>query len=127
MKEYVEIAGAIISLIGTIFLFLGSLGLIRMPDVFNRIQTGTKATTLGTMLTLLGIGIIHFGWAGKIVVLIIFVLVTNPVSSHVLARAAHHIGIPLTKRTVVDKLADKTPILTVKKKEEKSEKLSETV
>ena len=122
MKEYIEIAGAVITLIGTIFLFLGSLGLIRMPDVFNRIQTGTKATTLGTMLTLLGVGIMHFDWAGKIVVLIIFVLVTNPVSSHVLARAAYHIGIPLTSKTVVDKLAKKRPTLTVKKKEAEVEK-----
>ncbi len=112
--EYIEIIGAVVTLIGTIFLFLGSLGLIRMPDVFNRIQTGTKATTLGTMLTLLGIGLIHLDWAGKIIVLIIFVLVTNPVSSHVLARAAHYIGIPLTSKTVVDKMAQK-PAITVKK------------
>ena len=67
----------------------------------------------------------HFNWAGKIVVLIIFVLVTNPVSSHVLARAAHHIGIPLTSKTVVDKLANKRPTLTVKKKETEKEEVAE--
>jgi multicomponent Na+:H+ antiporter subunit G len=43
-------------------------------------------------------------WWGKLILLVIFVMVTNPVSSHVLARAAYFIKIPLTKRTVVDKL-----------------------
>ncbi len=114
MNEIIEIIGAVITLIGAIFLFLGALGLVRMPDVYNRIQTGTKATTLGTMLTLVGIGIIHLDWYGKILVLIVFVLVSNPISSHVLAGAAHYIGIPLSKRSVVDKMSKK-PVLTVKK------------
>ncbi len=104
MNEILEIIGAVVTLIGSIFLFLGALGLIRMPDIYNRIQAGTKATTLGTMLSLLGIGIMHLDWYGKIIVLIIFVLVSNPISSHVLAGAAYHIGIPLSKRSVVDKL-----------------------
>jgi len=117
--EIVEIIGAVITLIGAIFLFLGSLGLLRMPDVYNRIQAGTKASTLGTMMSLLGIGLIHLDWAGKLIVLIVFVFVTNPVSSHVLARAAHYIGIPLTKESVVDKLEKKTTY-SVKKEEKNS-------
>jgi multicomponent Na+:H+ antiporter subunit G len=104
MKELTEIIGAIITLIGSLFLFLGSLGIIRMPDVYNRIQAGTKATTLGTMLSLVGLGIIHPDWYGKIIVLVIFVLVSNPISSHVLAGAAYYKGIPMTKRSVIDKL-----------------------
>jgi multicomponent Na+:H+ antiporter subunit G len=75
-----------------------------MPDIYNRIQTGTKASTLGTLLTLLGILIIMPEWWGRLILLMIFVLITNPVSSHVLARAAYFIGTPLTKGTVVDKL-----------------------
>jgi multicomponent Na+:H+ antiporter subunit G len=110
MNEIVEIIGAIITLTGTVFLFLGSLGLIRMPDVYNRIQAGTKATTLGSMLTLLGIGVLHLDWYGKIIVLIIFVLVSNPISSHVLAGAAYHIKIPLSKLSVIDKLDTKTSL-----------------
>jgi len=102
--EILEIIGAIITLIGSIFLLLGSIGLIRMPDVFTRIQTGTKASTLGTVLSLLGIGIIHFDMAGKIFLLIVFILITNPVSSHMLARAAHYIGVKKADITVVDKL-----------------------
>ena len=104
--KILEITGAIFVLIGSMFIFLGALGIMRMPDVYNRIQTGTKASTLGTMLSLLGIGLIHPGWFGKIAILIIFITLTNPVSSHVLARAAHYIHIPLTKKSVVDKLAE---------------------
>lgn len=113
MNEIIEIIGAVVTLIGSIFLFLGALGLIRMPDVYNRIQAGTKATTLGAMLSLVGIGIIHLDWYGKIIVLVIFVLVSNPISSHVLAGAAYHIGIPLAKRSVIDKMSKQTE-LTVK-------------
>jgi len=103
-----ELAGAIVALLGSIFLFLGALGLLRMPDVFNRMQAGTKASTLGTVLFLVGIALGQQEGAvvGKLVILILFILFTNPLSSHALARAAHHIGIPLSKKTVKDDLSD---------------------
>lgn len=103
--ESLAIIGAFITLAGSIFLFLGSLGLIRMPDLYNRIQAGTKASTLGTLLTLSGIGLIHFDWIGKLLILIVFVIITNPVSSHVISRAAHRSGISLAKKSVQDDLA----------------------
>lgn len=106
--ETLKIIGAVITLIGSIFIFLGALGLLRMPDFFNRIQAGTKASTLGTMLSILGIGIINYEWAGKIIILIVFVFMTNPLSSHVIARAAYYIKTNLSSRTVVDKLKSKT-------------------
>jgi multicomponent Na+:H+ antiporter subunit G len=102
--EALKYIGAIITLVGSIFLFLGALGLIRMPDVYNRIQAGTKASTLGTILSLVGIGFIMPYWGGKLFVLILFVIITNPVSSHVLSRAAHHIGVTMYKKTVTDLL-----------------------
>ncbi|MEA1911863.1 MAG: monovalent cation/H(+) antiporter subunit G [Spirochaetota bacterium] len=104
--EIQQIIGGIVSLMGALFLLLGAVGVLRMPDSYNRIQAGTKATTLGTLLFLLGIGIASPGWFPKLVVLILFILFTNPVSSHVLARSAHSIGIKLTEVTVVDKLKD---------------------
>lgn len=104
--EIIQIIGALITLLGSVFLLLGSIGLIRMPDVFTRIQTGTKASTLGTLLSLLGIGVIYFDIAGKIFLLIVFILITNPVSSHMLARAAHYIGVKKADVTVVDELED---------------------
>lgn len=106
MENMIDIIGSLITLLGAIFIFLGSLGVVRMPDSFNRMQTGTKASTLGTILTLLGLGIIVPSWFGKVFILIMFVMITNPVSSHTLARAAHFVGIKLSDKTVSDILAD---------------------
>jgi multicomponent Na+:H+ antiporter subunit G len=105
--EIIEIIGAFITLLGSIFILLGSIGMVRMPDFYNRIQAGTKASTLGTMLSLFGIGLIHLDWGGKIVILILFVLMTNPLSSHVIARAAHYTKVNISGKTVVDKLTKK--------------------
>ena len=100
-----EIIGGVISIAGAVFLFLAALGLLRMPDVYNRMQAGTKATTLGSMLFLIGIAIVKPEWWPKIVLLIVFIVFTNPISSHALARAAHFVGIPLADKTVKDDLA----------------------
>ncbi|MFB6342969.1 monovalent cation/H(+) antiporter subunit G [Saccharicrinis sp. FJH62] len=104
--EIRTLIGSIVTLLGSIFIFLGALGIVRMPDLYNRLQTGTKASTLGTILSIAGIAIINLTWAGKAFILISFVIITNPVSSHTLARAAHHIGITLSKKTVIDKLSE---------------------
>lgn len=100
-----ELIGGIITFSGAIFLFLGSLGILRMPDVYNRMQAGTKATTLGSILFFVGICFMGSQWVGKLVLLILFIIFTNPVSSHALARAAHKTGIKLADQSVMDELA----------------------
>ena len=117
MGNILEIIGAVLVLLGSVFLFLGALGLVRMPDLYNRIQAGTKASTLGTFLTLIGLLLIVPEWWGKLILLTVFILITNPVSSHVLARAAHYIKIPLTDKSVTDLL----------KKEETTYKVNEEI
>ena len=64
-----------------------------MPDVYNRLQAGTKAATLGAMALLLGIGLHHPDWWSKLLVIAGFVLFTNPVGSSTIARAARLSGI----------------------------------
>ena len=98
------IAGNLFLIIGALFLFSAGLGVLRMPDTYNRIQTGTKATTLGTIMILIGIAFLHPPWTLKLIILIFFVMLTNPVSSHALARAAHSIGTRETETTVIDQL-----------------------
>jgi len=98
------IAGNLFLIIGALFLFSAGLGVLRMPDTYNRIQTGTKATTLGTIMILVGIAFLHPSWMLKLIILIFFVMLTNPVSSHALARAAHTIGIRESETTVIDQL-----------------------
>ena len=98
--------GGLLLISGAIFLLLGGLGLLRMPDVFNRIQAGTKATTLGTMLTLAGAACLQPDWALKLALIGLFVLFTNPISSQVIARAAHRSGAEKSTLTTVDRLED---------------------
>ncbi|UCB55746.1 MAG: Na+/H+ antiporter subunit G [Thiotrichales bacterium] len=100
------LVGNLFLIIGALFLFSAGLGVLRMPDTYNRIQTGTKATTLGTIMILVGIACLHPSWTWKLIILVFFVMLTNPVSSHALARAAHSIGIRETEATVIDKLDD---------------------
>jgi len=99
-----ELIGSLFLLGGSLFLFSAGLGVLRMPDTYNRIQTGTKATTLGTILILVGLAFLHPAWAFKLFILVFFIMLTNPVSSHALARAAHAIGTTETESTVIDVL-----------------------
>ena len=99
-----DILGNLLLITGALFLFAAGLGVLRMPDTYNRIQTGTKATTLGTILVLVGLAFLHPAWTLKLIILIFFVMLTNPVSSHALARAAHAIGTYETSKTVIDQL-----------------------
>jgi multicomponent Na+:H+ antiporter subunit G len=87
--------GGIFCLLGSLFFLLASLGLLRMPDSYNRMQAGTKATTLGSILIFTGIAFAMPHWTLKLLGLIVFILLTNPLSSHALARASHFIGIPV--------------------------------
>ena len=101
-----EAAGSILMLLGSVIFFLSALGVIRMPDVYNRIQTGTKATTLGTIFMMIGVSLIHPSWTLKLVILILFIILTNPVSSHVVARGAHFSGQKMTDKTIEDRLTE---------------------
>jgi multicomponent Na+:H+ antiporter subunit G len=102
----VQLAGMISMSIGTIFLFLGSVGIFRMPDVYNRLQAGTKCTTLGAFLTIVGVGLTHPAWFLKTLVIASFILATNPISNHALGRAARKVGVPMCDKSVVDKTED---------------------
>lgn len=75
--------------LGAIVLFASGLGVFRMPDVWNKMHAGTKATTLGSILFLLGLGMMKPDWLPKILLILVFIVLTNPVSSHALARSAH--------------------------------------
>ncbi len=89
MGTLVDMIGSVLMVIGAIFLLLGSLGLLRMPDTYNRIQAGTKTTTLGTILTLAGAACLEPSWGWTLLLIGVFLLFTNPVSSQVLARTIH--------------------------------------
>ena len=108
MSGLIDIVGALLLVAGTAFLLFGGLGLVRMPDIYNRIQAGTKATTLGTLLSLAGTACLHPDWGLKLLLIGLFLLFTNPLSSQVLARAAHRRGATKAPATLVDRLEEDT-------------------
>lgn len=100
-----DLIGIIFIVIGLIFDFFGCLGLIRLPDIYNRLQASTKCVTLGTCSIMFGtfliVGVTAAGI--KALLCIIFLLLTAPVSAHALARGAHISRVRLCKESVVDK------------------------
>ena len=74
-------------ILGALAFIVSAIGLIRMPDLYTRIHIGTKATTIGTVLVLIGASILEPTWSWKLVLLAAFILLTNPLSSSVIARA----------------------------------------
>ncbi len=106
---FLNIIGIVLLFIGAVFLFFGSLGLLRMPDVFNKLQAGTKATTLGFLSVAIGLLFLKPEWALKILIIAGFVLLTNPIGSHSLARASKNTGVNLvTKESLSEKKNDET-------------------
>ena len=106
------IIGEALVFIGTFFYFLSALGLIRMPDVYNRMQTSTKSATLGSLGVIVGTGIWAVGlgysaaWVVQTIAVAVFLLLTNPISAHALIRAAYKSGVPLWGGSVVDKYGE---------------------
>ena len=93
MSLLFEIIGGALILFGSVFLLLGGLGIFRLPDVYTRLQAGTKATTLGGMSLILGVGFLKveddWTWMVKTLIIVIFIAFSNPISSHALARAMY--------------------------------------
>ncbi|MFA4842245.1 MAG: monovalent cation/H(+) antiporter subunit G [Candidatus Omnitrophota bacterium] len=100
--------GYILILTGLCFDIFGCIGLIRLPDVYNRLQATTKCVTLGTCSILLGALVIKgFSVTGiKALLCIIFLLLTAPVAAHALARGAHKSGVKLWEGSVCDQYAE---------------------
>ncbi len=106
-----EIVSYIFLVIGGLFFMLGGLGVLRMPDTFNRIQAGTKATTLGAFSVLIGVAFSFaaqgiFDTIPKIIIIIIFIIISNPIGSSVIAKAVHR-SEKLPENLVQDDLKDR--------------------
>jgi multicomponent Na+:H+ antiporter subunit G len=97
--------------LGLLFNLSAVMGIIRLPDLFCRLHSSSKNTTLGSLLIALGLVIRQFQIgeypAGiKILLIAVFLLLVTPIGSHALARAAYKNGTPLWSETVCDQYAD---------------------
>jgi multicomponent Na+:H+ antiporter subunit G len=92
---------------GSLFVLLAAIGLLRMPDLFTRMHPSSKAATLGTVLILIGTAL-YFedgAIAVRAVLICLFLFLTAPVASHIIARAGFLSGVPLAEETAIDELS----------------------
>ncbi|MHC4759537.1 MAG: monovalent cation/H(+) antiporter subunit G [Planctomycetota bacterium] len=103
-----DIIGYFLMIVGILFDVFGCIGLVRFPDVYNRLQASTKCVTLGTILLLIGAGIVSTDGStiAKAVICAVFILLTSPTAAHAIAKGSHASGVELWKDSVVDKYAE---------------------
>ncbi|ACB61155.1 MULTISPECIES: monovalent cation/H(+) antiporter subunit G [Exiguobacterium] len=111
---------AAFALIGAFFSLVTALGLIRLPDLYTRAHAASKSATLGVMSILISV-IIYFVaedgfFSSRVVLGILFVLITAPIGGHLIARAAYYSDVPLWKGSVQDDLAKNPEHVTPKKR-----------
>ncbi len=85
-----DIIGFILGFFGALLFLISGMGLLRMPDTLTRMQAATKASTLGSLLIILAIACFMPQWSFKLLVLALFILITNPISSSVLALSTYN-------------------------------------
>ena len=102
-----EVIAGLLILAGLAFDFFGCVGLVRLPDVFTRLQASTKCVTLGTCLIFFGVVVASgFGPVStKALLCAAFVLVTCPTGAHALARGAYKSGVKPSP-SVVDRYGE---------------------
>lgn len=101
-----EMATGALLACGALFLVIAAVGLLRMPDLFMRMSTSTKASVLCVGCVLAGGGL-YFGDLAvttKVIAVIVFVGLTAPVAAHMIGRAAYREGISLWPGTLFDEL-----------------------
>lgn len=90
MSELQNIIGIVFIILGIFVMFLGSLGILRLPDFFSRTHAVSKSDTLGIALVMLGLIVVEgFTQSSlKLGLILLFVAISNPIGSHALGRAA---------------------------------------
>jgi multicomponent Na+:H+ antiporter subunit G len=106
----IEVLGYILMGTGVVFDLFGCIGLVRFPDVYNRLQASTKCVTLGTFSIMLGIFLVSgFTSTGvKALLCGAFILISSPVAAHALAKGAYRSGVNLWKGSIVDSYGEDT-------------------
>ncbi|QDI92905.1 Na+/H+ antiporter subunit G [Salicibibacter halophilus] len=108
----IEILISLFVLSGSLLSLVGSLGIMRLPDVYARMHAATKSATLGVVLLILGT-FTYFLSEGvfslQLLITIVFVFLTAPVAAMIISRSAHRHGVKLWSRTKHDELMESYP------------------
>ena len=103
-----EIIGFTLMFIGVCFDAIGCIGLIRLPDLYNRLQASLKCVAMGTSAILIGTMVIAglSPVGAKAFLCLVFILIISPTTEHALARASYISGVKLWEKSIVDTLKD---------------------
>jgi multicomponent Na+:H+ antiporter subunit G len=104
-----DVIGYMLIMGGILFDIFGCIGLVRFPDVYNRLQASTKCVTLGTILLLAGVAVITglSATAAKAIICAVFILITSPTAAHAIAKGSYASGVKLWENSVVDKYGER--------------------
>ena len=104
----IDITGYILIAVGVLFNIFGCIGLVRFPDIYNRLQASTKCVTLGTSMLLVGVAIAGGSMAtsAKAITCAVFIMITSPTAAHAIAKGAYSSGIKMWEGSVVDKYGE---------------------
>ena len=104
-----DIVCGVFMVVGTAFMFLGCLGILRMPDLLTRMQTATKPPTLGVFFLMASVALYFpdLGVTVRVLAITLFVFLTAPVSAHMIGRAGYQVGVKFWQGPVIDELKDK--------------------
>lgn len=106
----IETVVIVLAAVGWAFALSGAVGILRMPDVYTRIQCSSKMITMGTLPLLIAL-VVGEGpvsvFGSRALLVAVLLLVVNPVASHALARAAYKTGVPMWSGAVADRVAER--------------------
>lgn len=95
-----------LSTLGTLFILLAAIGVVKMPDLYLRISVTTKAATLGIGLILIAAAF-YFNdpsITARVLAIIVFMLLTAPVGAHMIGRASYFTGVKMWHKSKIDEL-----------------------
>lgn len=103
MSFTIELIISILLILGGLFVLIGSIGLLRLQDLYVRLHAPTKATTLGLGGVLIASMLYMIFYQGFLsineLLITLFLVITAPVTAHILAKAAMHHQVKMMDRT----------------------------
>lgn len=110
VNEIFKYFGAIIIVLGSLTSIVSAIGLLRFPDVYSRAHAATKTTTVAVLITLTGVFIYYLAtetfMSVRVILAIVFVFLTAPVSGHLILRASYRANVKLAESSIKDELHD---------------------
>jgi multicomponent Na+:H+ antiporter subunit G len=100
-----DVVVVVLVVAGLAFSASGVVGILRMPDVYTRIQCSSKTVTMGALPLLVALVVAEgplSDYGARALVVAVLISVLNPLASHALGRAAYKSGVPLWEESVID-------------------------